>query len=330
MTKASGQSTNSGLDTEQLVDLYRMLVRIRVFEEAVRRYHVAGKAPGLVHLCTGQEAVPTGFISVLRPDDYITIYHRGHGHCIAKGSSMEGILGELLHRKEGLNLGRAGEPHLNDARTNNIGSTGIVGGSVPLAVGAALSARLRGTDQVSVSFFGDGVLNQGVLFEVFNMASIWSLPIVFVCEDNRYGEFTEGAKVTAGKSYTDRGAMFNIPSEFVDGMDVLAVREAAERTVKRAREGEGPSFLVMETYRFTGHHVSDKQEYKKSEEMKEWEARDPIPNFRQWLVQNGHADEDALDEVDAAIEAEVDEAAKAADAMAEPTIEDLGTYVYAS
>jgi len=330
MAARKKKEAGADLDAEALVDLYRMLVRIRVFEEAVRRYHVAGKAPGLVHLCTGQEAVPTGFISVLRPDDYITIYHRGHGHCIAKGTAMDALLGELLHRREGLNLGRAGEPHLNVAATNNIGSTGIVGGSVPLAVGAALSAKLRGTDQVSVSFFGDGVLNQGVLFEVLNMAAIWSLPIVFVCEDNRYGEFTEGAKVTAGKSYTDRGAVFGIPSEIVDGMDVLAVREAAVKSTERARRGEGPSFLVMETYRFTGHHVSDKQEYKKSEEMKEWEARDPVPNFRQWLIEQGHANEAALDAIDAEIDTEVDEAAKSADAMAEPKAEDLEAYVYAS
>jgi len=316
------------MQDSEFLALYRMLVRIRTFEDTVRRFHLAGKAPGLVHLCTGQEAIPVGFMSVLNPDDYIAIYHRGHGHCIAKGTHMDRLLGELLHRRQGINGGRAGEPHLNDAHTNNIGSTGIVGGSVPLATGAALSAQLRGSDQVSVSFFGDGVLNQGVLFESFNMAAIWSLPVVYVCEDNRYGEFTEGSTVTAG-AYTGRGSVFDIPSEVVDGMDVLAVREAAEAALERARRGEGPTFLVCETYRFTGHHVSDKQEYKKSEEMKEWEARDPIPNFARLLIEKGIADEAALAAIDEEVTEEVESATRAADAMPHPGYEDLATYVYA-
>ena len=317
------------LDSEELIDLYRMMVKIRAFEEALRRYHIAGKAPGLVHLCTGQEAVPAGFISALRPEDYITIYHRGHGHLIAKGTSMAALMGEMLHRREGLNLGRAGEPHLCDPSTNNIGSTGIVGGSVPLCVGSALASRLRNSDTVSVAFFGDGVLNQGVLFEVFNMAAIWSLPVVFVCEDNKYGEFTEGAKVTAGDSYTDRGTVFGIPSAIVDGMDVLAVRATAEQAIARARSGEGPSFLVCETYRFTGHHVSDKQEYKDDAEMQEWLARDPVPNFARWLTDNGHIDAAGLKQIDDSVDAEVAAAAAAADAMPHHEPEDLAKHVYA-
>lgn len=317
------------MSTQELLDLYRMMVRIRSFEECVRRYHLAGKAPGLVHLCTGQEAVSTGFISVLNRDDYITIYHRGHGHCIAKGTPLDKILGELLHKREGINGGRTGEPHLCDASVNNIGSTGIVAGNIPQAVGAALACKLSGNNQVAVSFFGDGSLNQGVLFEVMNMAAIWSLPIVFVCEDNKYGEFTEGVTVTAGNSYTDRGAMFGIPSEVVDGMNVLEVREAAARAVARARAGKGPSFLVCETYRFTGHHVSDKQEYKRSEEMEAWLKRDPIPNFGRWLIEQGHADDDLLTAIAAQIDGEVAAAEASVEAMTEPTAADLGTHVYA-
>ena len=322
-------SESGELPRETLIDLYRVMVRIRTFEESVRRFHVAGKAPGLVHLCIGQEAVPAGFMSVLRPDDCIAIYHRGHGHCIAKGSPMDQLLGELLHRQGGLNQGRAGEPHLCDPATRNLGSTGIVGGSAPLAAGAALAAKLRGSGEASVSFFGDGALNQGVLFEVLNMAAIWSLPLVFVCEDNRYGEFTEGAKVTAGASYADRGAMFGIPARMVDGMDVLAVRTAAAQALDRARSGQGPSFLVCETYRFTGHHVSDQQEYKQSEEMAAWQARDPIPNHARWLVEQGHADAEALQRIDAQAQAEVDAAAKEAEAMPEPSADGLEERVYA-
>ena len=317
------------LNRDDLIDLYRMMVKIRAFEEALRRYHIAGKAPGLVHLCTGQEAVPVGFISALRPDDYITIYHRGHGHLIAKGTSMAALMGEMLHRRDGLNLGRAGEPHLCDPATNNIGSTGIVGGSVPLCVGSALASMLRKQTTVSAAFFGDGVLNQGVLFEVFNMAAIWSLPVVFVCEDNKYGEFTEGAKVTAGECYTDRGTVFGIPSEIVDGMDVLAVRAAAEQAVARARSGKGPSFLVCETYRFTGHHVSDQQDYKDDAEMQEWLARDPVPNFARWLTENGHADAVMLEQIEDAVEGEVATAAAAADAMPDHEPGDLASHVYA-
>ena len=320
----------NNIPKDELIDLYRMMVKIRSFEEALRRFHVAGKAPGLVHLCTGQEAVPAGFISALRVEDYITIYHRGHGHLIAKGTPMAALMGEMLHRREGLNLGRAGEPHLCDSATNNIGSTGIVGGSVPLCVGSALASKLRKNDTVSVAFFGDGALNQGVMFEVFNMASIWSLPVVFVCEDNKYGEFTEGATVTAGDGYTDRGSVFNIPSHIVDGMDVLAVRNAAESAIDRARKGEGPTFLVCETYRFTGHHVSDKQDYKDDKEMQTWLARDPVSNYAKWLINNGHKSQSELAAIDEAMDAEVAEAASAADAMRDLLPEDLDRYVYAN
>ena len=202
-------------------------------------------------------------------------------------------------------MGRAGEAHLCDAATNNLGSSGIVGGTIPIATGAALAAKLSGSKQIVVSFFGDGVLNQGVMFEALNMAAIWSLPIVYVCENNRYGEFTESVTVTAGDKYIDRGAVFGIPSEDVDGMDVLAVHEAVSRAVARARKGDGPSFLVCETDRFTGHHVSDQQEYKDSERAKQWQQRDPIPNFAKWLIENQHADADTLAAIEQQAEKDV-------------------------
>ena len=315
--------------TEDLIGLYATMVTIRKFEDTVRRLHLADKAPGLVHLCTGQEAVPTGAIATLEIDDSIAVYHRSHGHFIAKGSKMDEVLAELLHRKSGLGIGRAGEAHLCDAATNNLGSSGIVGGTIPIATGAALAAKLSGSNQIVASFFGDGVLNQGVMFEALNMAAIWSLPIVYICENNRYGEFTESVTVTAGAKYSDRGAVFGMPTEDVDGMDVLAVYEAVSRAVTRARNGKGPSFLVCETDRFTGHHVSDKQEYKDSARAREWEKRDPIPNFANWLIKEKHADADSLAAVDQQAEEEVAAAAEKALASPEPTEEDLMSFVYA-
>ncbi len=317
------------LPQDECLSTYQLMVRIRKFEDLVGRFHMAGRAPGLVHLCTGQEAVPAGVIPALQDDDFITIYHRCHGHCLAKGASMASVLAELMHRKAGLNLGRSGEAHLSDAAHNNLGATGVVGGNLPIAVGAALSAKQRQTGQVTVSFFGDGVLNQGVLFEALNMAAIWALPVIFVCEDNRYGEFTEGASVTAGGAYSSRGRAFGIPSEIHDGMDVLAVRKAAETALDRARGGDGPSFLVFETYRFTGHHVSDAQDYKADEEAAQWLARDPIPNFRRWLLAETDATEAELQDIEATADAEVAEAATLAEASPDPGPEDLGAHVYA-
>ena len=314
---------------QNLHDMFRIMVTIRVFEETVRKLHLAGKALGLIHLCIGQEAVPVGFMARLNPDDYISVYHRAHGHFIAKGSKIDLLFAELMHRRPGYGMGRAGEPHLSDADTYNLGSTGIVGGTVPMATGVALSAKLRGSKQVAVSFFGDGVLNQGVLFESMNMAAIWSLPIVYVCEDNRYGEFTESSTVTAGE-YTGRGAAFGIPSEKVDGMDVCAVNEAAKRAVDRARRGEGPSFLVCETDRFTGHHVSDKQEYKDANEQKAWEKRDPVRNFTRWLIRNEHATEKQLSDIEKEANESVRQATEKAVEMPAPDPQDLMAHVYAS
>jgi pyruvate dehydrogenase E1 component alpha subunit len=220
--------------------------------------------------------------------------------------------------------------HILDPKVNNLGTNGIVGGSVPLATGAALSAKLQGTDRVAVCFFGDGVLNQGILFESMNMAAIWSLPVIYICEDNRYGEFTESSTVTAGENYTDRAATFGIPTEEVDGMNVLAVRAAVKKAVDRARAGEGPGFLVCETYRFTGHHISDKQDYKEDKEREMWEKRDPIPNFASWLIEQEYAGQERLGEINEEVVKLVKSVAKTVMGMAAVTAQDLMEHVYAS
>jgi len=315
---------------QEFLDLYRTMFTIREFEETVRKLHLSGKAPGLIHLYSGQEAVATGACAVLEKDDYIASHHRGHGHCIAKGSELHLLLAEITGRRGGYGMGRGGSMHILDPKVNNLGTNGIVGGSVPLATGAALSAKLQDTDRVSVCFFGDGVLNQGILFESMNMAAIWSLPVIYICEDNRYGEFTESSTVTAGENYTDRAAAFGIPTEEVDGMNVLEVRAAVQRAVDRAKAGEGPSFLVCETYRFSGHHISDTQDYKKDEERQAWEKRDPIPNFASWLIEQGHANQEDIEKVSEEVAGLVQAAAKTAAEMTQVTDQDLMEHVYAS
>ena len=318
------------LTKDKLLELYRGMVTIRAFEEEVRKMHNAGLAPGLVHLYSGQEAVAVGTCTALNSDDYIASHHRGHGHCIAKGSELDRLFAEIIGRRSGYGMGRGGSMHIYDPATFNLGTNGIVGGSVPLATGAALLAKLRGTGQVAVSFFGDGVLNQGILFESFNMAALWSLPVVFVCENNGYGEFTEIDDVTAGRPYAKRGEAFDIPSEKADGMDVLAVHETVSKAVTRARNGDGPSFLIFDTYRYSGHHVGDKQEYKDDEERELWLSRDPIPKLAEMLVAEKKIKQAELDELDAEIKATVIAAANQAKKMPEPDADDLTRHIYAA
>jgi len=318
------------LTKDKLLEFYRGMVTIRAFEEEVRKMHNAGLAPGLVHLYSGQEAVGVGACAALNSDDYIASHHRGHGHCIAKGSELDRLFAEIIGRRSGYGMGRGGSMHIYDPATFNLGTNGIVGGSVPLATGAALSAKLRGTGQVAVSFFGDGVLNQGILFESLNMAALWSLPVVFVCENNGYGEFTEIDDVTAGRPYAKRGEAFDIPSEKADGMDVLAVHEAVSKAVTRARNGDGPSFLIFDTYRYSGHHVGDKQEYKDDEERELWLSRDPIPKLADMLVAGKKIKQAELDELDAKIKVTVIAAANQAKKMPEPDADDLARHIYAA
>ena len=317
------------LSNEELLRMYRTMFTIRTFEDQVRKIHLAGLAPGLVHLYSGQEAVAAGVCSALLPDDYIASHHRGHGHCIAKGSKLDLLFAELMGRKPGYGLGRGGSMHIYDAETRNLGTNGIVGGGVPLATGAALSARLRESGEVAVSFLGDGVLNQGIMFEAMNMASVWSLPVIYVCEDNRYGEFTETSTVTAGRQYIDRGAAFDIASENVDGMDVLAVHEAAARAVGKARKGAGPTFLVCQTYRYSGHGVTDRQDYKDDAEERKWLKRDPIPRLARWLARSKRATREDLTVIESEVREAVTAALESAKRMPGPTERDLMDHVYA-
>jgi len=328
-TAVTAESFPAPSSPDHALILLRRMLLIRTFEEQVRSLSAAGVVPGLVHLCSGQEAVAVGVCSALRTSDFIASNHRGHGHCLAKGARLDLMMAELMGRRSGYSLGRGGSLHIFDVTNGNLGTTGIVGGGIPLAAGAALSARRRGDGQVAVCFFGDGALNQGLLFEVMNMAAIWRLPLLFVCENNGYGEFTATEGVTAGRNPVARGAVFDIPSEAVDGMDVLAVHEASIRAVAHARGGNGPYFLVCTTYRYSGHHAGDKQDYKDEAEVKKWRQKDPILRLGRHLQDEGLATTEAIAALQSEIDVEVRAAVEFARAAPLPDAGDLRMHLHA-
>lgn len=283
-------------------DDYRTMVLIREFENRAMALYRAGQMPGLVHAYTGQEAVAVGVCGELRVDDTITSTHRGHGHCLAKGADPARMMAENLGRATGFCGGKGGSMHITDVTLGILGANGIVGGGAGIALGAALSARRLGTDRVSVCFLGDGAMNQGIVFETMNMAALWSLPLIYACEHNGFTEYTRTEHLTAG-AINARAAAFGIPAMEVDGMDIHAVREAAARAVARARAGEGPTFLVLRTHRFFGHHVAEFDSgYRNDGELEEWQARDPVAMLAGVLRKQG-LPQSALDDVHAEVAA---------------------------
>ena len=289
--RAGGGARAAKLGNEELIALYRSMVRVREFEDRVHRSFLAGLVHGTTHLCQGQEAVSVGVMQALRPDDYITYTYRGHGACIARGMSMEGAFGELFGRASGVSRGLGGSMHMTDDGLGLIGSFGIVGAGLPVAAGAALSARMRGKGQVSVTFFGDGATNIGGFHESMNLAAVWKLPLLFVCENNLYGEYTRIDLSTPFEDLARRAEAYAMPGIIVDGNDVLAVYEAAAEAVERARAGAGPTFLEYKTYRQRGHSRTDPAAYRSDEEVKAWLARDPLALFPRELAARGVLDE---------------------------------------
>src|SRR4051794_38979869 len=264
--------------SELWLSMYEQMLKIRIFEEHVNQLYVSAKMPGLAHLYIGEEAIAVGVCTALRRDDYITSTHRGHGHCLAKGASVDRMFAELLGKEAGYCHGKGGSMHIADQDTGNLGANAIVGGSAGLATGAAMSSKMRGTDQVAVCFFGEGALGQGLLYETMNMASLWKLPVLYICENNQYNEYTNYRETTAG-DVTARAQAFGIHSETIDGQDVQVVHATALQLVERARCGEGPAFLQCNTYRFHGHHVGDvdRSYYRPKTEEEDWKQhRDPV------------------------------------------------------
>jgi pyruvate dehydrogenase E1 component alpha subunit len=288
-----------GVDNDLALRMYRQMLRIRAFEEAANELYRGAKMPGLTHLYIGEEGVAVGVCEALRRDDFITSTHRGHGHCLAKGADVDRMFAELLGKEAGYCRGKGGSMHIADHANGNLGANAIVGGSAGIATGAAHSAKLRGTDQVTVCFFGDGALGQGLLYEVMNMAALWKLPVVYLCENNLYTEYTHYTETTAGEILA-RAVAFGIPAEDVDGQDVLAVHDAACRAVARARAGDGATFLCANTYRFHGHHVGDvdRSYYRSKDEEADWRTnRDPITRLGAQLVDAGLATPEELERV---------------------------------
>ena len=316
------------ISNEQMKDMYVKMRRIRDFESTAAKLFAEGKIPGFVHLYLGEEAIAPAVCECLRDDDFITSTHRGHGHIIAKGGDLNLMMAELFGRETGYCKGKGGSMHIADRDKGILGANGIVGAGHCIACGAGLSAKLRGTDQVCVCFFGDGSTNQGTFHESLNMASIWKLPIIFVCENNHYGISMSQDRHQAIKDVADRGAAYNIPGIAVDGNDPMAVYEAASEAVARARAGKGPTLLECKTYRQHGHFEGDPAIYKPKEEQAAWMEKDPMPRFAKFLVDNGVCTEEEVKAIDDQVAKEIEDSIAFADAQPIPSLESAVVDVY--
>jgi len=317
--------------TERLLRMYRQMLAIRLFEERVNDLYTRALMPGLAHLYIGEEAVAVGVCEALRKDDYITSTHRGHGHCLAKGASPDLMFAELLGKKAGYCKGKGGSMHIADPDTGNLGANAIVGGSAALATGAAFSSKYLKLDRVVVCFFGEGALGQGVLYESMNLAQLWTLPILYVCENNQYNEYTHFSETTAGE-ITARPAAFGIAVATADGQDVRAVYDTTAPLVERARSGGGPAFLLCHTYRFRGHHVGDisREYYRAKQEEQRWSSeRDPIAILAAHLIDAKLADRAELDRIANELTTEMDAAVQWAIAAPYPSPDEVTEDVYA-
>ena len=318
-------------EKDKWLRVYRQMVSIRLFEEQVNELYTLALMPGLAHLYSGEEAVAVGICEALRIDDYITSTHRGHGHCLAKGAAPDRMFAELLGKEAGYCRGKGGSMHIADPATGNLGANAIVGGSAGIATGAAFAAKQLGNGRVCVCFFGEGALGQGVLYEVMNMAQLWKLPVIYTCENNMYNEYTHYSETTAGEVLA-RPAAFGIPAESVDGQDVRAVNAVASRMIARARAGEGPSFLLCNTYRYRGHHVGDinREYYRAKQEEQRWSSeRDPIKLLADWLIQQKLAGTAELERIQSEVNAEMNAAVEFAIAAPYPPINQVDQDVYA-
>ncbi|HGE2268617.1 TPA: thiamine pyrophosphate-dependent dehydrogenase E1 component subunit alpha [Pseudomonas aeruginosa] len=321
----------STLSTDQLLHAYRVMRTIRAFEERLHVEFATGEIPGFVHLYAGEEASAAGVMAHLRDDDCIASTHRGHGHCIAKGVDVHGMMAEIYGKKTGVCQGKGGSMHIADLEKGMLGANGIVGAGAPLAAGAALAAKLKGSDAVAVAFFGDGGSNEGAVFEAMNLAAVWNLPCLFVAENNGYAEATAANWSVACDHIADRAAGFGMPGMTVDGFDFFAVHEAAGAAIERARAGEGPSLIEVKLTRYYGHFEGDAQTYRDPDEVKHYrETRDCLKQFRERTCHAGLLSASDLDAIDAEVEARIEDAVQRAKNDPKPEPDDLLRDVYVS
>jgi len=322
-------SSPPDLSSAQLVDMLRMMLRIRQFEQRALELYREGVMRGTTHPYIGMEAVAVGTCAALRPADRITSTHRGHGHCLAKGGDPRLMMAELLGRAAGYCKGKGGSMHIADVEAGILGANGIVGGGMGLATGAALATKLAGRDEVAVCFFGDGALNQGIFHEAANMAAIWGLPVVYVCENNQYAMSARADRFTSVPDPSVRAGSYGFPGLSCDGMDALAVYKTVGGAVARARAGGGPSIVVCVTYRYLGHHVGDPLNYRDKAEVETWRAKDPIERLRAALLERRVLTAAEADGLRAEVEREIDDAVAFAKASPEPDPSTLAEDVYA-
>ena len=320
----------SALSHEELIELYRQMILIRRFEEKSAEAYVAGKIGGFCHLYIGQEAVGVGAISAIRKDDYVLSSYREHGLALAKGMSARSIMAELFGKATGCSKGKGGSMHMFDKSLGFLGGHAIVGGQIALATGTAFATKYQGTDQVTLCFFGEAAVNQGAFHESLNMAQLWKLPCIYICENNQYGMGTSLARAMSLSDIAQKACAYEMAAEFVDGMDVLAVREATQRAVERARKDYLPTLLEIRTYRFMGHSMSDPGNYRTRAEIEKYQERDPIKLFSASLLEEKVVEQKALDEIDQKAREEVEDSLRFAEVSPLPEPEELYTDVYAN
>jgi len=317
------------LSPERKRELLCQMYTIRAFEEKAEELYAMGKVHGTMHLSIGMEASAVGSIAALRPDDLILSTHRGHGHCIAKGADLNKMMAEFMGKETGYCRGRGGSMHIADVESGNLGANGVVAGGIPIAVGVGLGLKMQKRDQIILCFFGDGAANTGAFHESLNMAAIWSLPVVYVCENNQYAMSLSVRKAFAIERISDRAAAYGIPGVTVDGNDVMAVYEAVKKAVDRARAGGGPTLVENVTYRWRGHSKSDVNRYRTREEIEAWKKKCPIKRFRARLIEEGILTEEEADRIRDEAYAAVDAAVAFAEASPEPSLDTIEEGVYA-
>jgi pyruvate dehydrogenase E1 component alpha subunit len=320
----------SALSHDELIELYRQMILIRRFEEKSAEAYVAGKIGGFCHLYIGQEAVGVGTISAIRKNDYVLASYREHGLALAKGMSARSIMAELFGKATGCSKGKGGSMHMFDKSLGFLGGHAIVGGQIPLATGTAFATKYQGTDQVTLCFFGEAAVNQGAFHESLNMAQLWKLPCIYICENNQYGMGTSLARAMSLSNIAEKACAYDMAAEFVDGMDVLAVREATLRAVERARKDYLPTLLEIRTYRFMGHSMSDPGNYRTRAEIEKYQERDPIKLFAASLLEEKILDQTTLDEIDQKVREEVEDSLRFAEESPLPDPEELYTDIYAN